>query len=456
MGKFFVQNVRMGFANNSSSSHSFIYANNIKNEFYCSDFGWENFTLSTPELKMSYLASLIKSDISKQLGDQVSDFIIEKIIGVKATRCIDHQSLRSFPHSYNSNKIDLDFIEDMKRHLMRDDVVILGGNDNDEPHHLSDMPQDVMNEVNFDNHVCRKQNGVWTIMDKRYGHKVRISFDGEVDQEFKSETPELVDLKITNKCSFGCTYCYMGSTAKGKDSLKIDSYWIAKILGEMKVLEVAIGGGEPTQSENFVGMMQEMRKRGVTPNFTTYNLSWLKDDEKRSTYMDLCGSFAYSVRSVEDAEVFIREAERTKISGRCSAQIVMGTVKKEVFHYILSILKKSGISVTLLGFKETGFGAGHEIIEYDWWPDIVKEVFPWGVGIDTLLAKQTDMKGLGISPKTYHELEGKTSCYIDLVEGRIGPSSYSETEDILDWNKHDEWRHRHMIAEEILNKWKKY
>lgn len=83
--------------------------------------------------------------------------------------------------------------------------------------------------------------------------------------------------------------------------------------------------------------------------------------------------------------------------------------------------------LTLLGYKSTGFGGSQTPIEYSWWTDSVKKFYKLPIAIDTLLAAETDLASCGISHLCYHTIEGMSSCYIDAVEGRIGPSSYAET-----------------------------
>lgn len=461
--RFGLQNFRMGFANNSSSTHSFVYGQNInpvppQQEDY---YGWDDFTLSTPEMKASYLATLVHRHISRNVGPQVANVVMKDLFGDGVGfngKEIDHQSGINFPNEYGAGTVNLELIRDFRDHVMRDDVVILGGNDNSDGHPLGVLPSAVNTDAinSYGECVCRKQNGVWTVFNRDSGCKVRFSFDGEVEQNFKTVTPELVDLKITDRCSFGCTYCYMGSTKNGKDNPKISTWAIAEALGKMQVFEAAIGGGEPTQSANFIDLLRQLRRHGVVPNFTTYDLEWLNDEKRNTTILDLCGSFAYSVRDIGDANKLV-EAHGSldrKHKHKVNAQIVMGTIGRVEFESILAVVDMANIDVTLLGYKTTGFGANYDPIDYGWWPESVKKAGMWGIGIDTMLAQQTDMRGINVSEKTYHTLEGKSSCYIDMVEARMGPSSYAATEPIepdeYGWNDSD------ALVDQIISKFAKY
>jgi hypothetical protein len=56
-------NARLGFANNSSSSHSLLFLPGTSDDFAEADgrveFGWGGFTLASPKAKLSYLATAI-------------------------------------------------------------------------------------------------------------------------------------------------------------------------------------------------------------------------------------------------------------------------------------------------------------------------------------------------------------------------------------------------------------
>jgi MoaA/NifB/PqqE/SkfB family radical SAM enzyme len=83
-----------------------------------------------------------------------------------------------------------------------------------------------------------------------------------------SPVPEVIDVKITDKCGFGCDYCYMGSLISGShcepglleaifDGLSIAPY------------QIAIGGGEPTLHPDLPAFLEFIASRGTIPSYTT-------------------------------------------------------------------------------------------------------------------------------------------------------------------------------------------
>jgi hypothetical protein len=290
---------------------------------------------------------------------------------------------------------------------------------------------------------CRydEQYNFWTIFNQIEGTKVRFRLaSGEIPETMipkKASTPELVDIKITNFCPFACDFCYQGSTIKGVHADM--GYELYDALYEMKVFEVAIGGGEPTMHPKFVQILQNFRDRGIVPNFTTRNLGWLRDPKMVRDIMDYCGAFAYSAQ--KEKEVFdlrtlvdYNEIEHKRVN----IHLVMGTINRYEFKRMMKVCAECGFRVTLLGFKQTGFGADFETQNYDWWLEDVISIREddcnhSGLAIDTALAKQYEQQIIDADVPSYlfHTQDGKFSCYIDMVEGKIGPSSYCSPEEMI-------------------------
>lgn len=118
-----IANIRLGFATNSSSSHSVVILPNQRDDRVHDDnyYGWENFVLASKEEKMKYLDAQIACHYSDNCK-------------------IDHQSVWSFPADIRAR---VAYIKCLKALLERDDVVILGGNDNGEEHYLYSADKEI-------------------------------------------------------------------------------------------------------------------------------------------------------------------------------------------------------------------------------------------------------------------------------------------------------------------------
>lgn len=240
MTKINIHNVRLGHATNSSSSHSIVIipkGTNLRDDGYiCYDdddyYGWDNFTLSNPESKKQYLVSQFANSLEESVGPHKASELIKEWFDVDfaigkggwndseilKSPNIDHQSVLTFPMLTESYAKDL--VEGLSNN---DQVVIFGGNDNSEPMEQPEGSRPLAEIEQFrevsSRYKCRtRKDGKYYIMySPDSGNKIRLSFDqvhldNPAEGYEKSYTPELVDVKITNKCSYGCDFCLTPDT----------------------------------------------------------------------------------------------------------------------------------------------------------------------------------------------------------------------------------------------------
>jgi MoaA/NifB/PqqE/SkfB family radical SAM enzyme len=450
-----ILNVRLGHACNSSSSHSLVFLPGCADDYDGGqEFGWENFTLATATAKLNYLSQQIFVVLSRQMEEETAYALAAGLTFVPPDRdgSVDHQSVwDSFPTKWDGKELDLDFLKDFRDYILRDGVVILGGNDNSDGHPLSEIAaavplgRDVLSSYSGA-HVARHDPdlNVWVLFNRNTGAKVRIAFGNDTADPSvphadlnKAAAPELVDMKVTDKCPYECEHCYQGST---KNAAHADfKYMLEKLdeLASMHVFEVAYGGGEPTTHPDFLQLLKETKNRKVVPNFTTRNLTYLKTHGKE--LVNLVGRIAYSVDFEEEIAAFTKyhTANKDKKGNSESVfsltrsgsyersigiQHVVGSVSQERLVELLKYCKENWVDVTLLGWKNTGRGSEVQPHVVDW-KAACKTADIYRMKIDTALARSSDMSD--VDPETYHTTEGSVSCYIDAVERKIGPSSYA-------------------------------
>lgn len=461
-----IHNVRMGLATNSSSSHSIIILpKNSKgpklqdNYQLGEDFGWDDFTLVDKKHKNIYLASSLYNSLHNAVGPDFAMAVVQQWTGIKPKKnpkygefypSIDHQSQITFPLDWEEKAVPKRFFEDFKKFIERDDVAVLGGNDNSEGH-----PAHSRKGVFDTNHmglpvessskgfICREDNGYWVLFNRKTGTKVRISFNQpEGFEPTKASAPELVDIKITDYCPFGCAYCYQGSTTRGEHAHLNVVKDLISILEDAKTFEVALGGGEPTMHPNFVEILKLFRDSRIVPNFTTKSTHWIKDDNLRNSILAHAGSFAFSVENGKEAEDVIKLCKAHNIGDRWDEgpklvlHYVMGVGTEQDFKDVLAAAAEEYIEVTLLGYKTNGRGHLVEPKNTGNWVSYVTNLHAEGkcpkLGIDTKLAQDSvsELDAAGISKKLYYTEEGKFSMYIDAVNGLVAPSSYCSPEEM--------------------------
>ena len=86
-----------------------------------------------------------------------------------------------------------------------------------------------------------------------------------------------VDLKVTDYCDYGCTFCYQNSKVSGKHA---DLEYIKRVLdflNENNILEVVVGGGEPTRYPYIFDVFLEAIKRRLFFSLTTKNINFASE-----------------------------------------------------------------------------------------------------------------------------------------------------------------------------------
>lgn len=474
--------VRTQFATNSSSTHSLLFLDQSTPTTELSEFGWEFFTAANKESKENYFALTMFTALRDSVGVDAAKVILRDLLqrnveNVISNGYIDHQSMYVMPMSWDGKAPDLEFAREFRDFLLQDNIVILGGNDNAEQSHPLGSGFTLPMELDggMSAFVARKDPlGFWTLYNRGSGAKTRFMFpvspgkgkevecpqcDGGREYPYHncetchgdsvtvarekphyyaspehSTYPELIDVKITDFCATGCEYCYQGSTVEGKHAKSM--HRTISACADMKVFEVAIGGGEPLSHPNFVSILQQFRRSGIVPNFSTRNTSWLENPEKAKEIMNLCGSWAFSADSDDDLHEIEKEVSYRGYEPP-SIHVVVGATSRWEFQKIIEFCKEHYWHVVLLGYKTTG--RGKDVTpKNDWsWLDVLKKAKGdqyMKVSIDTaLLAKHSDeLKKEKIAEAFLERREGRFSMYIDAVANTYGPSSYCDPEEMID------------------------
>ncbi|MBX3081700.1 MAG: radical SAM protein [Anaerolineae bacterium] len=449
-------NVRYGLATNSSSSHSLIFLRPGEQlgdkDIWGDGYGWNHFLLASKEEKLKYLAAQVYQAFEELHPDLrvavVRAILDDASLEVDPNNYIDHQSTWSFPRAFGKKYVDADFIREVIASVRRNGVVIAGGNDDEAPTWKKKYDNRwyprMLTETANNQIVCRNDgNGQWVVFNKDNGNKLRFSVVEMLSNDHKNDgwissgdasnhhspAPELVDLKITDYCPYDCPFCYQTSTRSGVHGESRNIYAIISALAEMKVFEIAFGGGEPTLHPKFGEFLQYAYRQDIVANFTTRNLAWLS--EKDNHYLDYAGAFAYSVDEPSGVEALVQALDKRDISHhRANVHVVMGAQPIETFRNILAKAREFTLRVTLLGYKMAGRGGEFTPFDYSTWletaTDLQKSDQCPTLSIDTLLAKEYEARISQVLPDwMYHTVDGRHSAYIDAISMKIAPDSYS-------------------------------
>lgn len=423
-----INSIRLGFANNSSSAHSILLNANLKSnedDVYYRDW----FVLNSSESKLHYLAAQVYTNLYP-MPSEYRTIIIKDLFGIEITNdVVDHQSTWSLP--YSGQIINEEFLRDLQKYLLKSNITILGGNDEtDCPYNIKPeqhvnlpIPKDTSEKF-----LARKDKNWWVLFNYRTGAKIRFSFEDELSYPYATY-PELVDLKITSQCHSNCPWCYQNSNSNGihGDWRFIDD--IIDKLAEVGVMEIALGGGEPTLHPEFESIIYHAAYSGVVPNFSTSQTDWMSTNLAKEVEEN-CGSFAVSLIDNKTLRRLVKWNETHKVKATC--QIALGIYPEENIIKAMRFIRNRNVPITLLGFKNCGRGKNFSSFPYN---KVLKELNQWySFGADTSFVNlhKDWLEGNKIAPELIIGAEGCFSMYIDAVNKQVGKSSFEKTKKFND------------------------
>lgn len=179
--------------------------------------------------------------------------------------------------------------------------------------------------------------------------------DGTLTKESNKENPQLetpssIDIKITDYCDMGCSFCHESSTEAGKHGD------LNFLLDNLELLlpgtEVALGGGNPLSHPNLIPFLKKLKERDVVVNLTINQGHLFSYKELIDEIID--ENLAYGIG--------------ISITSKNYAQIkyLLNRTPNLVFHVIAGIHSPQIIDelmnlgdyckILVLGYKDWGFG----------------------------------------------------------------------------------------------------
>lgn len=259
------------------------------------------------------------------------------------------------------------------------------------------------------------------------GFEVEIHSDGTkirttIDANIAPVLPEQFDLKISQWCDAGCSWCHEQSTPRGKHG---DLHATLDLLVNLHPgTEVAIGGGDALSHPDFAWFVRALRARGLVPSVTVNGRHFARSRallEKLISEGNLFGvgvSYHDSLPSWDYEHMVIH-----LIAGIHSPCVLDGA--------------QLNYKILLLGYKRFGRGKKHFEIRTEavqkmidqWRREIFWVAREHQVSFDNLAIEQLDPVRLFADPTKYHlrhmGQEGQFSMYIDAVKQTFALSSYS-------------------------------
>ena len=303
-------------------------------------------------------------------------------------------------------------------------------------------------------------NGNYLVKTSSYGS----SFFGiekralRIGEELKSEFPDSIDLKISNRCSHGCPFCHESSTKEGK-VLNLER--TKEILSQLptKPIEIAVGGGNVLEcldeTEDILGWLQEKGfKTRVTITLADLMSTGTKslDDRISKLLVNNVEGLGISVTSLKGLKLTKNSVDYFK-SGLLDYTDLgknLGFGPQVVYHVIAGITPVNDIkwiientkgSILVLGYKQWGRAKETKLPDMTDLKHYLKNLIQStqtdlkSLGFDNLAIEQLGIKGMVDGEKwkgIYLGDEGTCSMYIDAVKGEFARTSRSPER--VSWN----------------------
>lgn len=448
----YLKNFRKGLATNSSSTHSVIYKNKEEmfedlNIFELNYYDRSDNTIAASrEAKIKYVLANIWRDeplvriLSERFPEMKQYYPLIKAqskIGVdKDGYWMDDvfgMTYREDLTVKNNLEFNIDFITNI---INNDDIIIIGGSD--EQNFVYDTIGKHLKEPDPNDYLIKSDiipNGnYWLAYGRmhydsnqfKYPAFGRLRFSVSGDDPIP-EYPELIDLRITNRCDHDCPFCFMNSNMYEQDaSMENIRYILDELMG--KTIEFSIGGGNILLYPNLDKLFHLMKDHIINVTINVKDCRTILASEHLTTLFQTCvNGIGISIFDVDDIETV-----RNFTNIICKDNAIY--VSMHIIPEYLGVSKTEAImnelgyeNVLLLGYKTNGRGAFQKYHTFT--DDELKLIFENkepDISCDTTFAnryKEWLMKNYEYA-RTITWNEGEYSMYIDAITGIAYKSSY--------------------------------
>ena len=271
------------------------------------------------------------------------------------------------------------------------------------------------------NLIGKYKNGNYTVTIFDDGTKIRETEEDEFIPDFS----ENCDVKLTDKCSIGCPWCYEGCTPEGLHSnIDLESPFFKSL---HPYTELAINGNDMDHPQ-LVDFLKALADKKVITNITLNQKQFEKN-------------FAF-VKQLQESGL-IHGIGISLVSANKNLIKMMNELKNCVLHTICGILSKKDIDVLknknlkilILGYKDLKRGHDYMVEKHNsitsnsmYLYAALPKLTEWFnvVSFDNLALKQLNVKRL-LSDQEWEEFymgdDGQYTFYIDLVKNEYAMNS---------------------------------
>ena len=271
--------------------------------------------------------------------------------------------------------------------------------------------------------LSKYKNGNVNVTIFEDGTKIR-----ECNEIPRIEFPESIDLKITDYCDMGCSYCHESSTKNGNHANFDTLCMIAKQIH--KHTELAIGGGNPLSNPYLADFLYFLKHKEIIANITV-NQGHLKIYFSELVCF-IEGKYINGLGISITNNNFDVIKKLLKLTDNIVFHVIVGVNKVEIIDKLISLCDKK-CKILVLGYKKFGFGIQFHNEEIDneikrWSMYLPKYIGKCILSFDNLAIEQLDVKRLFTDVgwnKFYMGDDFTHSMYIDAVKQEYAQTSRS-------------------------------
>lgn len=425
MKTVYLKNFRKGWATNSSSTHSVIYRNKEElmddlNIFELDYYGRYDQTIAASrEAKIKYVTACIMYD--DNLLDVMSHFYPEMkqyfplIEEEKKNNDWEPKFGQCYRGRLSTDNLEFS-IEYLRNIIDNDDILIIGGSDEED--WVYDQVENHVGYTHLADNMYKNGN-YWYGYD--YGSKIRVSTSVK---ECIPEYPELVDLKITNACNNGCSFCYANSNILGKHA---ELRLLRNLIGSFRnPTEFVLGGGNVLLYPDLEELLRHIIKNRHYASTTLHVndlVLMMEDKELYALFKAYIMALGISITEASQMNVVLKyENKLKKLVSDVKIHLIPELIGVDETLEILDMIKGTSIGCLFLGYKSIGRGVSFTPQKLEGIDKIIERADSFDTQfINTFKCELRKCKYTRFCT-TY--LEGEYSMFIDGVSGNAYKSSY--------------------------------
>ena len=245
------------------------------------------------------------------------------------------------------------------------------------------------------------------------------------EDEFIPAFAENCDIKITDSCNMGCSFCHEGSTPQGKHGDILNPKFLKTF---HPYQELALGGGSVFEHPDFITFLENLKKQKVIANITVHQVHFMQNLEliKKLQKEKLIYGVGVSVSAPTEELI-----KALKSVPNTVCHVINGIWNEKV----AEMMADRSLKVLILGYKELRRGneyiathdeivAGNKKWLYNSLEKLIKRFKL--ISFDNLAIEQLQVRRL-LSDEEWESFyqgdDGTSTFYIDAINRKFAQSS---------------------------------